>query len=130
MTRTGKHVNSATRWAGMAGLAWVAFQLLMLARADGPDAWNPRALAINVLPVLVLAILVVRGSLVAAVILGVYGAARLIMGTLVLIRLSRGTASQTHDGLALEVGLVMVFALVWVLGGVSAAGRIRSRRSG
>jgi hypothetical protein len=116
------------RWAGYAGAVWVAFQLLMLAATGGAQAWEWRGLAINVLPVLVLTIGVLRGSLVMAIAFGVYGALRLAMALRVLMMLALGSLAPEHEGLAWESALVAVFAGTWIFGAF-AAWRLRRLRS-
>jgi hypothetical protein len=117
------------RWAGFAGAVWVVFQILMLAATRGSEGWEWRGLAINVLPTLVLAVGVLRGSLVTALAFGVYGAIRLAMALRVLVMLALGTVAASHDGLVWESILVAAFASVWILGGFAALRLRRPRTS-
>lgn len=116
------------RWAGYAGVIWVVFQLLMLAVAGGQNAWDWRGLAMNVLPSLVLTAGVLRGSLLAAFGLGVYGALRFLMASRVLAQIVSGAIVASHEGLALESALVAAVALVWFVGGLAAV-RLRRLRA-
>jgi hypothetical protein len=108
------------RSAGYAGLAWTFFQLTVLAVSGGDNAWAWQPLLINVLPPLLLTIALLRGSLVAAVLLGVYGLYRVVSCLMVFARLLTGTAAGNYDGLVGETVVVLVFALFWVSGGLAA----------
>jgi hypothetical protein len=125
--RERMHLNRV-RWAGYAGAIWIAFQLLMLAVADGENAWGWRGLALNVLPGFVLTVGVLRGSLVAALGLGVYGVIRVLMASRVLVLIATDSIVVSHEGLIWESILVAAVALVWIVGGLSAA-RLRRLRS-
>jgi hypothetical protein len=107
------------RFAGWSGVIWTVFQLTMLALSKGQRAWDWQSVGLNVLPVFVLAVATLRGSFMAAIMFGVYGAYRLVSSSVVFVRWLNGTAAHTYDGLVWEIMVVMVFAIIWIVGGIS-----------
>ncbi len=120
------------RHAGYAALAFAAFQLFALPmplhRAADGVAWVTEWTTIaQVSASLVVAVLAIRGNALVAAILGVYGAFRIILFALAVVRVLDGSAARAGLGPAWVIGvaLVLPFALFWVRGGLATLAVLR-----
>jgi hypothetical protein len=103
------------RWAGCAGLAWGAFQLVAT-RWVSLGYWAG-SIAINAVPVLLLAWGALRGSRLSAVGLGIYGVYRIAMAVRMLATFLDSAATQPVDWWVAP--LALPFATVWVVGAIA-----------
>ena len=104
------------RWAAFAGFLWAVFQLVATRRIS-VDYWAG-SLAINALPVVLLAWGTLRGSLLTAVGLGVYGLYRLVMALRMIAALSDSAFARPVDWWVAP--LAVPFAVLWIIGSVAA----------
>lgn len=118
------------RTAGWAAVAYAGLQLLALPavvwRVDGHWTWAPTT-ALQILPTIVLAWLALRGSRLAALILGAYSVYRVSLFGLAVVRVLDGTAAKTQWGPAWLFGtmIALPFAIFWLRGGIAALRTIR-----
>jgi len=103
------------RWAGYAGMAWGAFQFLAT-RWVSLGYWAG-SIAINAVPVLLLAWGALRGSRLSAVGLGIYGIYRIVVGVRMLATFLDSAATRPVDWWVAP--LALPFALVWVVGAIA-----------
>jgi hypothetical protein len=113
------------RWAAYAGLAWAVFQLLATRRTS-MEYWAG-SVAVNALPVLLLALAGVRGSLIATAALAIYGVYRVVIGVrMVMLMLDSRFAPPVDWWVA---PLAVPFAALWIVGGLAAYALHRTRES-
>jgi hypothetical protein len=121
------------RLAGYAALAFAAFQLsaLPLPLHRVAAGWTVEWASVGqVAASLILAAAALRGSVVAALVLGAYGAYRAALFGLAVIRILDGTAAANDWGPAWVLGAAigLPFAVFWVRGGHAALSLLRARR--
>jgi hypothetical protein len=124
-------VSCALRASAYAAFAYAGLQLCFLPavlyREAGRWVWEP-ATVLQVGLTLIVAVLVWRGSMIAAGVAAAYGAWRLGLLALAVVRVLDGTAVAMDNGPAvvLAQGVALPFAVFWVRGGLVL---LRSRRS-
>jgi hypothetical protein len=112
MTLNSSAVQRRLRLAGYAGLVWAAFQAAMMIYSRNLTIGSA---ALNVIPVLLLSIGLLRANTWAALALAVYGALRLWMAFPILLRLAgESSPMPKHWWIAL---LAVPFALLWIVAG-------------
>ena len=112
MTRNSLVVKRL-RVAGYAGLVWVAFQVAMMVYSRNLTIGSA---TLNVVPVLLLSVGLLRANTWAAIALAVYGTLRLWMAFPVLVRLFGESAPlPKHWWVAL---VAIPFSLLWIMTGV------------
>ena len=113
MTRNSLDVQRRLRIAGCAGLVWVAFQVAMMIYSRNLTLGSA---SLNVVPVLLLSVGLLRANTWAAIALAVYGTLRLRMAFPVLVRLfGESEPLPKHWWIAL---VAIPFALLWIVAGV------------
>ena len=112
MTLNSSAVQRRLRLAGYAGLAWAAFQVAMMLYSRNLTIGSA---ALNVIPVFLLSIGLLRANTWAALALAMYGALRLWMAFPILVRLAgESSPMPKHWWIAL---LAVPFALLWIVAG-------------
>jgi len=112
MTQDSLVVQRRLRVAGYAGLVWAAFQGAMMIYSRNLTVGSS---ALNVVPVLLLSVGLLRANKWAALALAVYGTLRLWMAFPVLVRLFGESESiPKHWWIAL---VAIPFALLWIVAG-------------
>ena len=112
MTLTSSAVHRHFRLAGYAGLAWAAFQVAMMLYSRNLTIGSA---ALNVIPVFLLSIGLLRANTWAALALAMYGVLRLWMAFPILVRLAgESSPMPKHWWIAL---LAVPFALLWIVAG-------------
>jgi hypothetical protein len=112
MTQNALVMQRRLRVAGYAGLVWAAFQAAMMLYSRNLTIGSS---ALNVVPVLLLSVGLLRANIWAALALAVYGTLRLWMAFPVLVRLFFESAPlPKHWWIAL---VAIPFALLWILAG-------------
>ena len=111
------------RWAAYAGVAWAVFQLLATRRTS-MEYWAG-SVAVNALPVLLLALGALRGSLMATAALAIYGLYRVVIGVRMVMLLFDTSFARPVDWWVAP--LAVPFAVVWIVGGLAAYALRRTR---
>lgn len=112
MTLNSSAVQRRFRLAGYAGLVWAAFQAAMMIYSRNLTIGSA---ALNVIPVFLLSIGLLRANTWAALALAMYGALRLWMALPILVGLAgESSPMPKHWWIAL---LAVPFALLWIVAG-------------
>lgn len=112
MTPNASAAHRRFRLAGYAGLVWAAFQVAMMIYSRNLTIGSA---ALNVIPVFLLSIGLLRANTWAALALAMYGALRLWMAFPILVRLAgESSPMPKHWWIAL---LAVPFALLWIVAG-------------
>ena len=112
MTRSALVVQRRLRVAGYAGLVWAAFQAAMMIYSRNLTIGSS---ALNVVPVLILSVGLLRANVWAALALAVYGALRLWMAFPILVRLFGESGPLPKHWWIAPVAIP--FAIVWIVAG-------------
>ena len=128
-TRTGELTplyaapQRLVRFAGCAALVWGVFQLLATKKPSF-EYWAG-AVAINVLPTLILGWCTLRRNVLAAGALGVYGLYRIVIGARMIGMAFDLAAERPTDWWVAP--LAIPFAIAWIVGAFAAV-RLHQRR--
>lgn len=129
-----RRAHRALRHSAYAAFAFAVLQLWFLPAPFHRDAgrwvWEPGTL-LHVALTLTVAVLIWRGSRIAAGIAAAYGAWRLGLFVLAVVQVLDGTAAARGNGPAFVVSqaVSLPFAILWLRGGLAVLRERRARRT-
>jgi hypothetical protein len=128
--RVREKVRRRIHASGWAAIAYGVFLLLTLPavvwRVDGHWIWEPTT-ALQVLLTVLLGWFALRGSRVAALVLGAYAVYRVALFVLAVVRVLDGTAATMPLGPEWVLGTMVAlpFAIFWLRGAIAALRPVR-----